>query len=171
MRWRPEQELMMQTHSKPSTIRHAGLAGLFAALALGACAPRSTSPEQVQASNPTVTYKYHSDQELVQANQNAAVFCSRYQAGPRASSMAPDRDGSKVVIFECVPAPAVAQAVPVTQPYNPTITYNFRTDQDLVDGSLSAQTYCRNNGSQLFTSNIVNNTNGTKTATFQCGPR
>ncbi len=27
-----------------------------------ACVPPNTAPQQIQASNPTVTYKYHNDQ-------------------------------------------------------------------------------------------------------------
>ena len=60
----------------------------------------------------------------------------------------------------------------VSQPqYNPNLTYNYRTDQELLDASRNVQTYCMNNGSQQVTSNIVSNTDGTRTVTFRCGPR
>jgi len=135
------------------------LAGLMAA----SCAPLHSSPEQVQASNPSVTYKYSSDQELVQANQSAATFCNRYQSVPRATNFANDPDGSRIVVFECVQT----SAAPPAQ-YNPNLTYNYRTDQELLDASRNAQIYCMNNGSQQVISNIVTNANGTKTVTFQC---
>jgi len=144
-----------------------GAVAMLAGLGLAACTPQYSSPQQVQASNPTVTYKYRTDQELVQANQNAATFCTRYQAVPRTANFTNDPDGSKVVVFECVqtsPAPA-----PQPQPqFNPNLTYNYRTDQELLDASRNAQIYCANNGAQQAISNIVTNANGTKTITFQC---
>lgn len=142
------------------TIRAAAvLAGLVAA----ACAPLHSSPEQVRASNPSVTYKYSSDQELVQANQRAAKFCNRYQSVPGAANFAKDPDGSRIVVFECVETSATSQ-----EQYNSNLTYNYRTDQELLDASRNAQIYCMNNGSQQLISNIVTNANGTKTVTFQC---
>ncbi len=53
----------------------------------------------------------------------------------------------------------------------PNLTYSYRTDQELLDGSRSAQTYCMGNGMQHAVANISTNANGTKTATFQCSPR
>ena len=140
------------------------LAGVMAA----SCTPQSSSPQQVQASNPTVTYKYRSDQDLLQANQNAATFCNRYQSVPRAANFGNDPDGSKVIVFQCV-----QMTTPAAQPpqFNPNLTYNYRTDQELLDASRNAQIYCMNNGSQQVTSNIVTNANGTKTVMFQCSSR
>ena len=142
-----------------------GGAAALTGLALAACTPQYSTPQQVQASNPTVTYKYRTDQELVQANQNAATFCTRYQAVARTTNFSNDPDGSKVVVFECVqtsPAPA-----PQPQ-FNPNLTYNYRTDQELLDASRNAQAYCMNSGAPRMSSNIVTNANGTKTITFQC---
>lgn len=143
-------------------------AAVLAGVMLASCEPQYGSPQQVQASNPTVTYKFHSDQELVQANQSAATFCNRYQSTPRAASFANDPDGSRVVVFECV---QTAPAPPPQPQINPNLTYNYRTDQELLDASRNAQIYCMNNGSQQVVSNIVTNANGTKTVTFQCSPR
>lgn len=137
---------------------------VLAALSAASCAPQQSSLQQMQASNPSVTYKYRTDDELVQANQNAAAFCSRYQSAARTASFANDPDGSKVVVFECV-----QQAQAVTQPsFNPNLTYTYTTDQQLLDASRNARAYCMNNGSQQVFSTIVNNTNGTKTVTFRC---
>ena len=138
-------------------------AAVLAGLVAAACAPLHSSPEQVRASNPSVTYKYSSDQELVQANQRAAKFCNRYQSVPGAANFAKDSDGSQIVVFECVETPATSQ-----EQYNPNLTYNYRTGQELLDASRNAQIYCMNRGSQQVTSNIVTNANGTKTVTFQC---
>ena len=140
---------------------------VLAGLMVASCAPEYSSPEQVQASNPTVTYKYRSDQELVQANQSAAIFCNRYQSVPRTANFANDPDGSRVVVFECVQTSPAAAPPPRV---NPNLTYSYRTDQELLDASRNAQIYCMNSGSRQVVSNIVTNPNGTKTVTFQCRP-
>ena len=141
-------------------------ASVFVGLLVGSCvAPyNSPAPEQVQTSNPSVTYKYNSDEELVQANQNAGIFCNRYQSVQRTASFSNDLDGSKVVVFECVQSSA---AVPMPQ-YNPNLAYNYRSDRELLDASRNAQVYCMNNGSQQIISNMATNVNGTKTVTFRC---
>ena len=132
---------------------------------MASCALQYSSPQQVQASNPSVTYRYRGDQDLVLANQRATTFCSQYQAAPRPTSFTNDPDGSKVVIFECVQATG-----PMAQPYqyNPNLTYNYRTDADLLEVSRNAQIYCMNIGSQSVLANINSNAGGTKTVTFQC---
>lgn len=126
---------------------------------------RASSPRQVQASNPTVTYKYSSDRDLVEANQRAASFCSQYQATPRQASLSTDRDGDRIAVFECVQGGATGAFVP---PANPSLTYTYRTDRELLEASRTAQTYCANRGSAQVVSNVFNNPNGTRTVTFQC---
>jgi hypothetical protein len=145
----------------------AGAATVLAGLMLASCAPQYSSPQQVQETNPSVTYKYTTDQELVQANQSAAIFCSRYQSVQQTASFSNDPDGSRVVVFECVQSLPVAASLPQ---YNPNLAYSYRTDQELLD-SRNAQIYCRNNGSQQVVSNIVTNANGTRTVTYQCSGR
>jgi hypothetical protein len=144
-----------------------GAATVLAGLLAAACTPLYSAPEQVQTQNPSVTYKYNTDQDLVQANQNASTYCNRYQSVPRTANFSNDPDGSKVVVFECVQTLAAAPM----QQYNPNIAYNYRTDQELLNASRNAQTYCMNNGSQQVISNMSTNANGTKTVTFQCSPR
>jgi hypothetical protein len=140
-------------------------------LMVASCAPQYSSPQQVQStvpSNPTVTYKYMGDQDLVQANQNAAVFCNQYQSVPRTKTFSTEPDGGKLVVFECLQT-AHPQILPPQ--YNPNISYNYMTDQELVDASRNAQIYCMNNGSQQVISNVITNTNGSRTVSFQCAPR
>ena len=143
-------------------------AAVLAAFMMASCAPQYSTPQQVQASNPTVTYKYRSDQELSQANQSAATFCSRYQSVARTANFGTDPDGSRTVLFECVQTAQSAAAAP---PMNSNLTRTYRTDQELVDASRIAQSYCMNSGSQPVISDIVTNPNGTKTVTFQCSQR
>jgi hypothetical protein len=145
---------------------NASAVALLAAGALASCASLPSSQQPVQSSNPSVTYNYRTDQELLQANQNATTFCSPYQTTPRTSSITTNADGSKAVHFECVRSTLSAPA-----PTPPTQSYTYRTDQELVQASQTASASCLKSSSQPMTSSIVTNSDGTKTATFQCGPR
>ena len=138
---------------------------LGAALFVAACTQPNMAPQQVQASNPTVTYKYRGDQELLQAQQNAMSFCSQYRSIAQTLSIADTSDGNKVVVFQC--ASMAADAVPA-QPLDSNLTYNYRTDQELLDASRNAEIYCRTNRSQRAISTGVSYAGGFKTATFQC---
>ena len=139
---------------------------LLAAGAVASCGPLPSSQQPVQASNPSVTYNYRTDQELLQANQNATTHCSQYQTAPRTANITNNPDGSKAVVFECV-----RTTLPAPPPTTPGQSYTYRTDQELVQSSQTASAYCLKYGSQPMTSSIVTNANGTKTVTFQCGLR
>ena len=143
-----------------------GAVALLAAGAVTACATFPSSQQPVQSSNPSVTYNYRTDQELVQANQNATRYCSPYQTTPQTSSITNNPDGSKAVVFECV-----RTTLPVPAPITPSQSYSYRTDQELVQVAQTASANCPKYGSQPMTSSIVANPDGTKTVTFQCGPR
>jgi hypothetical protein len=142
-----------------------GAVAVLAAGAVASCAPFSSSPQPVQSSNPSVTYTYRTDQELVQANQRATTYCSQYQTAPR-TAITTNPDGSKAVLFECV-----RTTLPASAPASPSQSYSYRTDQELIQASQTANAYCLRYGSQPMMSNIVTNPDGTKTVTFQCGPR
>ena len=139
---------------------------LLAAGAVASCGPWPSSQQPVQSSNPSVTYNYRTDQELLQANQNATVFCSQYQTAPRTANIRNNPDGSKAVVFECV-----RTALPAPAPVHPNLSYTYRTDQELVQASQNASAYCLKYGSQPMTSRMVTNSDGTRTVTFQCGSR
>jgi hypothetical protein len=139
---------------------------LLAAGAVASCGPLPSSQQPVQASNPSVTYNYRTDQELLQANQNAMTHCSQYQTAPRTANITNNPDGSKAVVFECV-----RTTLPAPPPTTLGQSYTYRTDQELVQSSQTASAYCLKYGSQPMTSSIVTNANGTKTVTFQCGLR
>ncbi|MCJ7814645.1 MAG: hypothetical protein MUP31_01210 [Xanthomonadales bacterium] len=147
-----------------------GLSMVCATLTLASCAStRNSSPVQVAASNPTVTYKYRNDDELIQANQQAMTFCQQYQALPRAQSFAHDSDSRNIVVFECVASSMFA--APAARRPDSDLAYNFRTDQDLLDVSRDAQVYCLNNGAPEMNSDITVHSNGSKTVTFHCSTR
>lgn len=140
---------------------------LLAAGAVAACGPFPSSQQPVQSSNPSVTYRYRTDQELLQANQNATTFCGQYQTAPRTASLTNNADGSKTAVFECV-----RTGLPAPAPVNPNLTYTYRTDQELVQASQNASAYCLRSGSQQpMTSSLLTNSDGTRTVTFQCGSR
>lgn len=144
---------------------YVGTAAALASLLAASCAPQYTSPQQVQSTNPTVTYKYHNDQELLQVNQSAARFCNQYRGIPRATRFSNDPDGSNVVVFDCtrMTAPMAQQSQ-----FNPNLSYTYRTDQELLDASRNAQIYCMNRGSPQVVSNIVTNADGSRTVSFRC---
>jgi exopolysaccharide biosynthesis predicted pyruvyltransferase EpsI len=139
---------------------------LLAAGVLASCAELPSSPQPVQSSNPSVTYNYRTDQELLQANQNAAAYCSQYQTAPRTANITNNSDGSKAVVFECV-----RTTLPAPAPVTPSQSYTYRTDQELVQASQTAGAYCQKYGSQPMTSSMVTNPDGSRTVTFQCGLR
>jgi hypothetical protein len=130
-----------------------------------------SSQQPVRASNPSVTYNYRTDEELLQANRNATAYCSQYQAAPATGSITTNADGSKAVVFECLRIALPAPPPPQSPPPPPSLSYTYRTDQELVQASQTAGAYCLKYGSPPMTSNIVTNPNGTKTVTFQCGLR
>ena len=141
---------------------------LLAAGSLAACTTQTvpSSPQAVQATNPSVTYNYRTDQELVTANQNAATFCSQYQTAPRTYNITSNSDGTKTVVFECVRTTA---ALPAPAPVPPApLTYSYRTDQELVQASQTASAYCAQNGALPMTSRVTTNADGSRTVTFQC---
>ena len=146
-----------------------GVVAILAALLVSGCVAQNSAPQQVKASNPSVTYKYRGDQELLQANQNAMTFCSQYHSAARTAKITDSPDNGKTVVFECDAMPPVVASA---QPYNPNLAYNYRSDQDLIDASRNADIYCMNNGgSQRAMSTVVTNPNGTKSVSFQCVPR
>lgn len=134
---------------------------------MASCASPRTSPKQVATSNPTVTYQYRNDDELVQANQRAITFCEPYQSLPQSTSFSTDAEGRKVVVFECV---RDLQANRVDSP-DSTLRYSYRTDQQLLQLSRDAQVHCMKIGQPEMTSNIVVNADGSRTVTFQCNRR
>jgi hypothetical protein len=143
------------------------LVSVTAGLVMASCVQQPSDIQQTQSSSPSVTYKYHGDQELVQANQNAASYCNQYQSVAQTKNFFSDPDGTKVVVFECVHMAPVAALPPQ---YNPNLSYSYVTDQQLVDASRNAQISCMNAGSPQVTSTISSNTNGTRSVSFQCGP-
>lgn len=139
----------------------------LAALMTASCSITGSSPKQVDSTNPTVTYEYSNDDQLIEANQRAITYCNQFDSIPQTQSFSKDEKGSSIVVFECVSA-SLAAASP--NPPNSNLKYNYRTDQELLDASRSAQVYCVNHGSPEMHSTIVANSNGSKTVTFRCNP-
>jgi hypothetical protein len=139
----------------------------LAAVAVASCTSSSESLQQVRASNPSVTYEYAGDDELLEAQQNAVAFCSQYQAGPRpARIMSGTTAGSNnTVVFECDPN------LPTTAPpevVGSDFAYTYQTDQELLQASQNAHTYCIDNGWQQAVPSIRTNSDGSRTVVFQC---
>lgn len=142
-------------------------AAVMALTAVVSCAPLYSPPTKVEETRPSVSYKYSTDEELIQARPQAATFCSQYQSMPRAARITTDADGAKLVVFECVSS--------LSPPPNPPslsqhLTYTYQTDAELMSAWQSAQDFCMKSGRQYVASNITQNVNGTKTVTFRCTP-
>jgi hypothetical protein len=140
---------------------------VLATVALASCTSASShSLQQVEASNPTVTYEYVGDAELLEAQQNAVVFCSQYQSTPRPARITSGSDGrANNVVFECDPN------LPVTAPpevRGSDLAYSYRNDQELLAAWRNAQTYCTGSGRQQAVPSIRTNTDGSRTVVFQC---
>jgi len=95
-------------------------------VAVTSCVARPSAPVVLQASNPSVTFQYRNDQELLQANQNAAAYCAQFQAVPRTARFADGPDG-RAVVFECVQGLAPAGA-PQAAVAGPAITGSLSYD-------------------------------------------
>jgi hypothetical protein len=159
----------MATNSSRFLKVGARAAAVLGGLTLASCAPQYSAPREVQTSDPSVTYTYSTDQGLLQVDQSAASYCSRYQSVAKAASFTTDQSGSKVVVFQCVPATTTTAAM--APPPNPNLTYSYESDQQLMDDQRNAQSYCASTGSPQVTSNIVTNPDGARTVTFQCAPQ
>jgi hypothetical protein len=143
-----------------------GLISFFAAATITACAPvySNTSPQLVESTQPSITYTYSSDTELIEANSNAIAYCSQYTATPVNQGMITENpDGTKTVTFQCV------KAAMVSPPPPPRMSYRYSSDTELFQALHSADLYCQRSGQKASTS-IVANQDGTKALTFQCVP-
>ena len=134
---------------------------------LSACGSPNYPARQVESDNPSVTYIYRGDAELVEANEKAITYCSQYRASPTTSQITNESGGKKRVTFNCVANPP---AYPTSPPPINT-NYTYRTDQELITAANNAAQYCYNQGGQRAVSTMVNNPDGTRTITFQCVAR
>ncbi|HWA45196.1 MAG TPA: hypothetical protein VHA10_18390 [Hypericibacter adhaerens] len=139
-----------------------------AALLMAACSSPHSPPTQTSATNPTVTYRYRGDEELVSANEKAAAYCSQYRSVPQTVRIDNESDGSKTVVFDCI---ATAAPATTTMAYNPNDPYVYHSDQDLLAATQSADAYCRNSGSMRAVTTVSSDSTGAKTITFRCVPQ
>lgn len=158
---------MSKTACISRRLRSAALGPVAAAtlLSVAACGTYHQAPLEEHRSNPTVTYNYAGDQELVAANQQAITHCASYSATPRTQQITENTNGTKSVTFECVPTTQFAAPQP-----NPNLSYTFSTDQELLHASQAAHTYCSSQGRKAVTSSISPAGIGTRSVTFQCVP-
>ena len=132
------------------------------------CETPYSAPKQVDATRPTVTYKYRNDDELMQANDRASAFCTQYQSVPRTADFGNDPgSGGRYVVFECL-----ATLPPSDQrAYDPNAALTVRSDRELMDAARDAQAYCRQNeASAHAVARVSYAPDGTKTVRFECRP-
>jgi hypothetical protein len=143
---------------------------MMAPLLLVGCSSPSSPPQQIESQNPSVTYKYRGDDELLAANQKAVTFCNQYKSIPQTQGIRDSSNGEKTVTFDCVAtSPTTATTTTTTLPTTSSnLVYTYRTDQELLNASRNASIYCGGQGARQTTATIVPNIDGTKTVTFQC---
>jgi hypothetical protein len=149
-----------------------GIACFALALATTALAACSSSPRpavQTSASKPSVSYEYEDDTGLIDATRKAESFCQQYGAWPTAMDF-DKRSGDHHVTFVCDQPRVVATApttvvVPSTQP---PLTYPYRDDRGLVDALSQAQRYCLGMNANARSTRVTNNSDGSRTVTFEC---
>ena len=138
---------------------------LVSVFATSCSGPQPSPPQQVQATNPTFTYNYRGDEELIKASQSAEVACSKYRSSARVQGISDTADGGKSAVFECVSD--TGTTVP-GQSLTPGQAYPYSTDQDLLDRTRNADAYCASVGSHHAVSTITPGSEGTKNVSFQC---
>lgn len=155
--------------SLKNAIIGAGAACTVLMMASCTTTPRTSSPQQVAESNPTVTYSYRNDDELIQAGQRAVIYCNQQQTRSQsvAESFQTTTGGDNTVTFECVPESSGPTTTRSPQTSS-DLSYSFRTDQELLNASKEAQRYCMGQGSAEVISEIVTQSDGSKSVTFRC---
>src|SRR4029453_17206851 len=68
-------------------------------------------------------------------------------------------------VASCAPFSSSPQPV---QSSTPSVTYNYRTDQELVQANQRATTYCSQYQTAPRTANITTNPDGSKAVLFEC---
>ena len=122
-------------------------------------------PEVIRTEAPKVSYKYDSDEALLEANNEARTYCSQYASTPNIQgSIIRNPDGTKSVTFECVKA-----GLPTPQVI-PPMSCRYLTDEELLQAMRSADIYCASLG-KIASTTIVVNPDSTKSLNYQCIPR
>jgi hypothetical protein len=81
--------------------------------------------------------------------------------------------GLGIGMFTMVAAASCTQATTTTSPVavqatSPTVTYNYRTDAELLQANQNAITHCGQYQTTPRTGTITNNADGSKTVVFDC---
>ena len=95
---------------------------LLAAIGLGLLAGCANDSQPVSQSAPSVSYRVPSNNDVSQANANAARYCQQYNTGAQLQSIQPGPSGN-VAVYSCVGAPgamAGSIAAPPSYPQQPS---------------------------------------------------
>ncbi len=122
-------------------------------------------PEVIRTEAPKISYKYDSDEALLEANNKARIYCSQYASTPNIQgTIIKSSEDSKSVTFECVKA-----GLPTPQVI-PSTSCRYLTDEELLQSMQSADIYCARLG-KIASTTIVVNPDSTKSLNYQCIPR
>ena len=149
---------MTRFSNKTAYVRIGGLAALLGIAALGGCV--SANSRVVERTQPSVTYRYASDVGLVEATHKAEVYCQDYNSWPRTVNL----DAGEVS-FICDRSTAFEPDPRWSERH---IDITFSTDQDLVEATERAHSYCRRYDAEPSDVHVRVNADGSRTATFAC---
>lgn len=145
---------------------------LLLATTLASCATKSRPAVQTSSSKPTVSYVYGDDQGLLDATQKAETFCAQYSAWPSTAAFDSRSDGRHIT-FACDQprAASPARSTVVAPPAPAPLNYPYRDDRGLIEAVNQAQRYCMGFGASARSTGVTNNSDASRTVSFECVPK
>jgi hypothetical protein len=143
---------------------------LLGAAAIAACATPTGRAEPVEATPPSVTYKYSDEQGLIDASLKAETYCRDFNSWPTSTGVHVEQDGARRVTFVCDQdrTETYAGARHRSMPPNPTVQYTYRDERGLIEATTQAQQHCASFGAEARSTKVSRNSGGTRTVEFEC---
>ena len=160
--------VIARNHILRKTARHAAV--LCTAAGLAACVAPTPAPTVVEATQPTVTYNFTTDEGLVLVTQKAENYCREFRASPTSHGITDNQDGTRTVVFECTRTPPPAPVVESQSPANPSLTYTVRSQREFTHAIRDAQSHCEQKAMRADTLKVVRRDDGSRVMSFRCIP-
>lgn len=124
----------------------------------------------VQETAPTVSYDYTDDEGLIDATLQAEAYCRQFNSWPVTADMHLGARGSNTVTFVCNQERTVTGARAQTPPLpaNPTVSYTYRDERELIDATTQAQRYCADFGAYARSTTVTHRAGVGRTVVFEC---
>lgn len=145
-------------------------ATLCTAGVLAACVAPTPAPTVVEATQPTVTYNFTTDEGLVLVTQKAENYCREFRATPTSHGVTKNQDGTRTVVFECTQTPPPAPVVETKAQSNPSLTYTVRSESEFTHAIRDAQRHCEQKALRADTLEVIRRDDGSRVMSFRCIP-